>query len=280
MMKIHFTQRVPTGPAARTCFLFRFFSFAAFALLLSAGSVSSAEPANPSETPKFKVLALTEPGGIHLPFVNEAKAWLEKCSQKEGFAVDYVYNTDQIDEEYLKKYKVFLQLNYPPYNWKPQAAAAFKAYIENGLGGWVGFHHATLLGNFDGFPMWPWFSDFMGKIKFKNYIAKFASGTVQVETPSHPCMKDVPKTFVIPKEEWYTWDRSPRDEVRVLATVDEASYRPPTDIKMGADHPVIWTNEHVRARNVYIFMGHGPDLFQSEAFTTIFRNALLWTSGQ
>jgi len=44
------------------------------------------------------------------------------------------------------------------------------------------------------------------------------------------------------------------------------------------DHPVIWTNEHVKARNVYIFMGHHPDLFENKSFTTIFHNAILWAS--
>ena len=80
-------------------------------------------------------------------------------------------------------------------------------------------------------------------------------------------------------EEWYTWDHSPRPNVRVLARVDEATYSPASDVKMG-DHPVIWTNERVKARNVYIFMGHGPDLLESETFTTILRNAVLWAAGK
>jgi hypothetical protein len=46
------------------------------------------------------------------------------------------------------------------------------------------------------------------------------------------------------------------------------------------DHPVIWTNEHVKARNVYIFMGHHGELFQNSAFTTIFHNAILWAAHQ
>ena len=35
-------------------------------------------------------------------------------------------------------------------------------------------------------------------------------------------------------------------------------------------------NEGMAARNVYIFMGHGPWLFEDKAFTTIFHNAILW----
>jgi type 1 glutamine amidotransferase len=65
----------------------------------------------------------------------------------------------------------------------------------------------------------------------------------------------------------------------VLANVDEDSYDPPSDIKMG-DHPVIWTNEDVAARNLYIFMGHHPNLFENEAYVTLLRNAIFWTAGE
>jgi type 1 glutamine amidotransferase len=61
--------------------------------------------------------------------------------------------------------------------------------------------------------------------------------------------------------------------------VDEKSYKPASSITMG-DHPVIWTNPHVKARNVYIFMGHSPDLFDNAAYTTIFRNAIFWAAGK
>jgi uncharacterized protein len=226
---------------------------------------------------KFRVLAIAERGGIHQPFVDAARVWLAKEAVEDGFVIDYVDNTDQINEEFLSHYQLFIQLNYPPYGWKPEATKAFEKYIEEGRGGWIGFHHATLLGEFDGYPMWPWFSSFMGGIRWKNYIPTFATGTVKVESPGHPVMRGVPDTFVVKDEEWYTYDKSPRDGVHVLASVDESTYRPQTAIKMG-DHPVIWSNEQMKARNVYIFMGHHPDLFENPAFTTIFRNAILWAS--
>jgi type 1 glutamine amidotransferase len=46
------------------------------------------------------------------------------------------------------------------------------------------------------------------------------------------------------------------------------------------DHPVVWSNEHVKARNIYIFMGHHPELFQNAAFTTLFNNSILWAVGK
>jgi type 1 glutamine amidotransferase len=227
--------------------------------------------------PKFKVVAIAEKGGIHKPFVDAAKVWLARESVEDGFAVDYIDSTDKIDDAFLSQYKLFIQLNYPPYAWTPTAAAAFQKYIEEGRGGWIGFHHATLLGEFDGYPMWPWFSNFMGGIRFTTYISTFVNGTVTVEAPEHPVMKGIPVHFTIENEEWYTYDKSPRPNVRVLASVDENTYSPATTIKMG-DHPVVWTNEHVKARNVYIFMGHHGELFQNTTFTTLFHNSILWAA--
>jgi len=250
-----------------------------FAMFVLAVSVAHAQPAQASSAsaPRFKVLALAETGGHHVEFTEAAKPWLKKCGEENGFEVHYITNTTSITEAFLGRYRLVLQLDFVPYGWAPEAMAAFKAYIKEGRGGWVGLHHATLLGSFDGYPMWPWFSDFMGTIKFKNYIPKFSAGTVRVEDKAHPCMKDVPETFIISREEWYTYDRSPRTNVHVLASVDEATYSDPAAVRMG-DHPVIWTNERMAARNVYIFMGHGPWLFENKAFTTIFHNAILWAA--
>jgi len=127
--------------------------------------------------------------------------------------------------------------------------------------------------------MWRWFSDFMGGIRFKNYIASFATAKVNVEDRKHPVMQRLDSSFEIEREEWYTYDKSPRPNVHVLASVDEKTYTPDSPLKMG-DHPVVWSNEHVKARNVYIFMGHRAEHFQNHAFTTLFRNAIFWAANQ
>src|SRR5499427_1914288 len=235
---------------------------------------SAAGSTSQNSAPKFYVIVLAEAHSIHRPFVDAAKIWLKKQANDNNFSVDYIEKTEKIDDAFLSRYQLFIQLDYPPYGWTPKAVAAFTRYIEEGRGGWIGFHHATLLGEFDGYPMWPWFWQFMGGIRFTNYIPKFATGTVVVEDPSHSVMKHVAPTFVVEQEEWYTYDRSPRPNVHVLARVDEATYSPDTKTRMG-DHPVIWTNEEMKARNVYIFMGHHPELFRNSAFTTIYHNSIL-----
>lgn len=248
--------------------------FCFWALLLPAFTLRA------QKLPRFHVLALYENGGHHVEYTNVARPWLEKLAADSNFSIDFIQNTDLIDSAFLSKYQLFIQLDYPPYGWKDKAVKAFQDYITNGRGGWIGFHHAALLGEFDGYPMWNWFSKFMGDIVYQNYIPTFAKAKVNVEDASHPVMKGVPASFWVEKEEWYTWNKSPRSNVHVLATVDESTYSPDSKIKMGGDHPVIWTNPNVAARNVYIFMGHSPILFESAVYKRIFTNAIFWAAGK
>ena len=173
------------------------------------GSPSSASKQVVASTARFRALVLAENGGHHIEYSKVARPWLDKLAADSNFLIDHIITTDSIDDEYLKKYQLFIQLDYPPYAWKDKAVKAFEKYITEGRGGWIGFHHATLLGEFDGYPMWEWFFHFMGEIKFKDYIAGFAAGNVKVEDLSHPVTNGIPSTFLIKKEEWYTYDKSP-----------------------------------------------------------------------
>lgn len=227
---------------------------------------------------RFRVLVLSETGGHHVQYSAAAKVFLDSLSLKEHFAIDYIHDTKSIDKNFLNKYRLFIQLDFPPYAWGDTAINAFVAYMNDKSHGWIGFHHATLLGTFDGYPMWDWFSTFMGGIQFKNYIATFADAQVKVEDTRHPVMRGVADSFTIEKEEWYTYDKSPRAKVHVIASVDEKTYRPESTVVMG-DHPVVWSNDSLPARNVYIFMGHGPWLFKNVAYRQIFANAIDWAAG-
>lgn len=222
-----------------------------------------------------KVLVLNEGGGQHGPFSRAAMNWLMEQARDKKFTVTELQNANTINADMLKDVKLIIQLDFPPYTWPKEAADAFTDYIDNGKGAWIGFHHATLLGDFDGYPMWNWFSDFMGGVKFNNYVAALADGIVDSEDTNHPVMQGVDRRFILNDDEWYTYDKSPRPNVRVLASVDENTYTPDTNVKMG-DHPVVWTNESKKARNVYFQFGHSPKLFNSDSFVKLFSNAIDW----
>jgi len=104
------------------------------ALFLAKGLAAPSPSAAQENQIRFHVLALAEHGGIHKPFVDAAKSWLDKLAAENRFAVDYLEDTQPIDDAFLAKYRLFIQLNYPPYNWTDKSQAAFIRYIEQGKG--------------------------------------------------------------------------------------------------------------------------------------------------
>ena len=252
-------------------------------LLLLVFAVVGLQAKDEKDAKVRQVLVIAEQGTPHQGFCDAAQQWLEAHAEKLNIQMTYVSDLSKTKKGYLNQFQLILQLNYPPYcppqAWSKEAGADFEKYIDEGKGGYVGFHHASLLGDiFGAGPMWQWYSDFMGGIRWKDYIAPLADGTVIKEDVQHPVMQGVPGTFRVTKDEWYTYDRSPRDNVRVLARVDEDSYSIDTPVKMG-DHPVIWVNEAKKARNVYFQIGHDKELFDNQAFLTMFENSIRWTLG-
>ena len=251
--------------------------YISFCLLMAISYTVSAQ-SNIKPRFRFRAIAIAEIGGGHARFNTAAKIWLNKLAIDSNFTIDYITDTKPITKSFLRKYKLFIQLDYPPYPWSSEAQQAFEWYIKKGKGGWVGFHHPTLLGVFDGYPMWQWYSQFMGGIQYKNNIPGGNAALLTVEDKNHPAMKGLPASFIT-KDEWYIYDKSPRANVHVLASIDEATYNPDKKVKMG-DHPVIWTNETVKARNIYIAMGHFLELFNDGAYTTLVRNSIFWAAGK
>ena len=230
---------------------------------------------NKATIPARRVLVIAEEGTPHQGFVDAARQWLKENEKALNITTTFVSDLRTAKLDDLGAYHLILQLNYPPYAWG-EYDKPFMDYIDKGKGSYIGFHHASLLGDiFGAGDMWQWFSDFMGGIRWKNYIAPTADGVICVEDKTHPIMKNVPDTVLITKDEWYTYDKSPRPNVHVLAHVDEHSYSPDSSIKMG-DHPVIWTNEKKAARNVYFQIGHDKSLFQSKGFCQMLKNAMEW----
>lgn len=225
-----------------------------------------------------RVLVLYENSGHHKDFTDAIVPWLKGIAPEKNLSITEINSPDAITgEEYLDDFDVILQLDYPPYMWNEASLGALSSFLDEGKGGWVGLHHASLLGEFDGYEMVPWFYELLGGIRYMDYIAELSDGKVVVEKPAHPIFKGLPTEFVIKDDEWYTYDRSPRlnPAVEVLAIVDEDSYTSTTNKKMG-DHPVIWTNTSKLGRNVYFQFGHSKKLVDDDNFKTLILNAIQW----
>lgn len=224
------------------------------------------------------LLVLTERGGQHGGFTDAAMKWLTTFAAERGYTLTEINDSKLINKEMLARHKVLIQLDYVPYGWSEEAKAALEQALFDGTIGWVGFHHAALLGDFDGHTMWQWFTDFMGGIRFKSYTPELASAEVVVERKNHPVMRGVKPSFTVTNDEWYTFDHSPRGRVEVLAHIDESTLSPSSAATMG-DHPIVWHNPRVKARNVFFLMGHDAELLANKDFTTMFSNAIEWAAG-
>ncbi len=104
-----------------------------------------------------------------------------------------------------------------------------------------------------------------------------------VDDTESPVKQGIPKSFVAPINEWYSWRPSPRldKNVRVLLTLDRAHYslgikRLITD--EDPDVPVVWTNP--KYRMLYMNMGHGDKIFTTSTQNRLFENGILWLLSQ
>ena len=96
--------------------------------------------------------------------------------------------------------------------------AAFQGYIRSG-GGYVGLHAAT-----DSMHTVPWYSELTGGgARFRNHPAQ-QTATMRVESPTHPSTTMLPAEWVR-FDEWYNYTTNPREDVHVLITLDESTYK-------------------------------------------------------
>ena len=75
---------------------------------------------------------------------------------------------------------------------------------------------------------------------------------------------------------------------RILVTIDEKSYSPfekllpftkPKDIRMGADHPMVWTHCVGDGRAFYSALGHAASTYGEPLHRKMIGGAIAWAAG-
>ena len=211
---------------------------------------------------KFNVIAFytAKNDRAHISFVNEANLWFTKVASKSGFTYDSTNNWDNLNPDFLAKYRVVIFLESRPD--KPEQRLAFEQYMKRG-GAWIGFHFAAFALTPSEFPQnWDWYHNvFLGGGEYKGNTWRPTSAILRVEEINHPVTNHLPKTFKSSPNEWYSWKNDIRKnhDIKVLLSVDQSSFPlgtgPKTwEIWRSGDYPVVWTN--VKYRMLYINMGH------------------------
>jgi uncharacterized protein len=162
----------------------------------------------------------------------------------------------------------------------PDQRAALKAYLEKG-GGFVGVHGTG--GDFS--YKWDWYVNDLIGAQFKGHPMdpQFQKATVRIEDKAHPATAGLPENWER-TDEWYSFEKSPRRKgYQILATLDESTYSPvmkmmwgDTDLRMGRDHPIIWTHCIGSGRVFYSALGHTNESYAEANFQKLLSGATKW----
>ncbi|MDG2001752.1 MAG: ThuA domain-containing protein [Novosphingobium sp.] len=157
---------------------------------------------------------------------------------------------------------------------------AFRDYIEGG-GGFVGIHGS----GGDPAYFWDWYADTLIGARFAGHPMnpQFQDARVVVDDPSHPAAADLPAEWVM-NDEWYSFKTSPRDSgARIIASLDETTYSPEghpgQELRMGDDHPIVWSKIIGKGRSFYSAIGHRPETYFEPHNNAMLEDGVAWAAG-
>lgn len=130
---------------------------------------------------------------------------------------------------------------------------ALEAFVRGG-GGFVGIHGASTT-EYE----WPFFGELVGA-RFNGH-PEVQPARIVVARPDHPSTAHLPPVWER-TDEWYEFRTDPSDEVTVLLTVDESSYR---GGGMGVRHPLAWWHDNCGGRSFYTALGHTDESYAEPA---------------
>ena len=230
---------------------------------------------------ELAILDFSKTSGFrHTDAIPAASASLREIAERRGWTVFATENAAVFGPEQLAHFDVVFGNNITGDNWTPPQKQAFIAWIEAG-GGFVGVHGAAGTR----YRYWDWYTDvLLGGGRFIGHPTspQFQEATVMVEDRSHPATRHLGETLVH-VDEWYSFEESPRSlGSHVLATLDETTYAPESwgqDLRMGRDHPIIWTACPGAGRSFYSALGHGAETYAREEHVRMLEGALAWAAG-
>jgi type 1 glutamine amidotransferase len=207
---------------------------------------------------EFKVLLFSKTLGFrhaNIPLGIEA---VRRLGLEHGFAVDATEDSGAFTPENLGRYKTVIFLSVTGDVLDEGQQTAFKDYVLGG-GGFVGIHGA-LFGPSACLDKWAWYGDLCGA-SFRNHSA-VVPARVDVEDRTNPSTAELPEHW-LRADEWYNYQGTPRGNARVLATVDESTYKGGT---VGQDHPIAWCKPMGKGIMWYTAMGHTDQSFHEPLF--------------
>jgi type 1 glutamine amidotransferase len=229
------------------------FSLAMLLLVCLAGCAHRSSPRT-----GFNALVFSKTLMYRHASITNGIAAIQKLGVENHFHVDATEDANWFTPTNLTKYKVVIFLSTSGDILNDEQQTAFREFIERG-GGLVAIH-AGVAGDVATEGGWPWYGEALCA-RFTNHSA-IVEAAIDVEDARNPATTGLPKRWVR-KDEWYNFIASPRGRVRVLASLDETTYKGGT---MGGDHPVAWCKRIGQGRVWYTALGHTEASFTEPLF--------------
>ena len=196
------------------------------AVLEFLGQARAATPAATTTTAaKDRLLVFSKTGGFRHQSIPDGIKAIQKLLG-DRYDIEASEDSAVFTADNLKRFRAVIFLSTTGDILNDDQQKAFEGYIKSG-GGYAGVHAAA-----DTEHTWPWYADLVGAL-FKTHPPT-QPALVKVEDRSHRSTRMLPAEWRR-TDEWYVYDRNPRERVKILATVDDSTIKGAT---MGSDHPI------------------------------------------
>lgn len=218
----------------------------------------------------LNILVFSKTAGFRHASISSGLKMLYDLSKDQKWVITATEDPSFFNEEILPKFDIAIFLSPTGDALNESQQAAFEKFMNGGKG-FVGIHAAA-----DFEYEWPYYGDLVGAW-FKTHPPA-QEATVIFESFDHPAMKPFKgrKSYTT-HDEWYSFKKNPRDNVNVLARLDESTVtKYKNDNWRMGDHPVIWWQDKDGVRSFYTVFGHTHEAFQDENVIEHIKNAVNW----
>ena len=236
-------------------------------------------PAELGRDGRVALLLFSKTSGYrHTEAIPACERSVREIAARRGWQVFATENAAVFADTLLARFRVVVSNNATGANWSAPQQEAFRRWLLGG-GGFVGVHGAAGTR----YRFWDWYTDELLRGRFVGHplFPQLQSARVVIEDHAHPATAALGASF-LHEDEWYSFEKSPRGPgLRVLASLDESSYRPRAlwqSLAMG-DHPIVWSHCPGAGRVFYSALGHAAATYARPEHARMLEGAIAWAAG-
>jgi type 1 glutamine amidotransferase len=225
---------------------------------------------------ELTILAFSKTAGYRHGAIPQSLTAIGQLAERNNWKVTATEEAEIFNTDDLKTFDLVVFVHTTKDILETPQQEALKNYVEAG-GGLLALHTGA-----DTEYEWAWYVKAIGA----SFVGHPPSqeGKLIIEDRSHPATTHFPDSTWTVTDEWYSFDRNPRENVHVLISIDENSYDVDDDRwfegaqqRMG-DHPLVWYKEVGKGKIFQTALGHEPELYHNPLFIKHLEGAIEWTA--